>query len=374
MAFDQLKKRIIRRKMAAETRRSGSVTVDGILWDVLIDSKCRVKILGSETLITAKYSQAQNETPAWIVPGAPVKLSRVSGVTGDWVIVGAGSSIPEPVGGALLPPMAEGVDGIFYGLEVLPFLVPTMAVFITPGVFRLVGQTYTVASGTMGGPLTYLTMKSGVKFGAGMLFGSGGTPYEEGVAGSLVVESAHGSLPRFDSVCINSSKVFSVVKGTASEEPSPPATPSGNLVIAAILVLPAATEITYANIGRTHTPPFPAVLSISATVTQLADGVNTSTITATVKDQYGLSYAGHMQIKATIDKGSGTIDDNATSPVVVKSTTTNLGFPTESTTFLYTRSLSSESSPIIYFYLIGDDSVMNCLPLILEDSNGIPIP
>lgn len=339
MAFKQLKKRIIRQRAQREAV-ARTETRDAILWDVLNDKQCRIKILGSNTLLTARYPENWESAPVWLKPGQAVKVNHTAGNRNTLVLVGFGTAIPEPVGGALLPTLGAGEDAVLSGLEIYPYATPGMFIYVTTGTYRIGGTNYTAGVMDLASS-SVLTLGSGAPL--------------DGTTAALAIAAAHGTLPRLDLIVIGTDGVVDVVAGTAADPPVEPNVPSGHLRIGNVLVPAACTAITGSEVNRSYTPPEVSSLVItSVSDDSLAWGENTSTIALAVRDQYGNSVNGHWGILATVTIGTGYIDDNATSASATKYTTSNLGFAGATVSFTYTRNLaaSPEQSAIITFEML----------------------
>lgn len=357
MAYKQLKKRILRQRAQREAV-ARTETRDAILWDVLSDKKCRIKILGSNTLLTANYPENWESTPVWLKPGQAVRVNHTSGNRNILTLVGFGTAIPDPVGGALLPVLGAGEDAVLSGLDIYPYQTPAMAVYITTGTYRVGGTNYTA------GPITMAA-------GSALTMGSG-APIDA-TAAAVAIAAAHGSLPRLDLLVIGTDGVVDRVAGTAADPPIEPNVPSGHLRIGNVLVPPGVTAIKGEHVNRSYTPPEATQLVITAVSdTELAWGENTATITLAVRDQYGNNVNGHWGVKATINPGTGYIDDNATVSTATKYTTTNLGNPAATVTFTYTRNLaaSPEKSVVLAFEMLSVAGFTTGQSLLLYDSGG----
>lgn len=361
MAFKQLKKRIIRQRAQREAV-ARTESRDAILWDVLSDKQCRIKILGSNTLLTANYPENWENTPVWLKPGQAVRVNHTAGNRNILTLVGFGTAIPEPTGGALLPTIGIGMDAVLSGLKIYPFSTPAMAVYVTIGSYRIGGANYTA------GPITMAA-------GSALTMGSG-APIDT-TAAALTIAAAHSSLPRLDLLVIGTDGVVDRVAGTAADPPAEPAIPSGHLRIGNVLIPPGCTAIKAEHSNRTYTPrELTAIVVTAVSDDSLAWGENSCTITIQAQDQYGNGINGHWGIKAEITRGSGFIDNNGELSTATKYTTTNLGLANDDVTFTYRRDLaaSPESSPFIQFTMIQNEALVAAQYVALYDSGGLPLP
>ena len=107
----RLRKRVIRQQVRREIA-ARKETVDGILWDILSDRLCRVKVLGSNTLLVARYNENTEQKPVWMKPGNAVKLLHTGGNRHQLEVVGNGQAVPMPTGAAMFPTIETGEDTV----------------------------------------------------------------------------------------------------------------------------------------------------------------------------------------------------------------------------------------------------------------------
>lgn len=377
----RLRKRIIRDKVRREVgaRRE---TLDAILWDILTDRLCRVKVLGSNTMLVARYNENLEQKPTWMKPGNAVKLLHTSGNRHLLEIVGSGQAIPNPTGAAMFPTVEAGEDAIMQlesvtlpsgtsvtndytsSLMVYPFETACMSVWVAVGVFRIGGVIYAAETMTLN--------ESNI---ADL---SCGAPIEE-IHGAVAIGAADATLYRIDSVVIGADGVVDVVAGTAASSPVAPDTPTNHVLCATVLIPPGATAIYGWQINKAFTPAVPVLLTVSVADADLAYAQHSTTITVSVDDQYGNDYKlSSVSIQAEIESGTGFIDGGASS-----TQTTPSG--TNSVTFTYSRDLETytytedpedpvESSPVIAITLVQNPSIISKTYIILRDSTGALLP
>lgn len=377
----RLRKRIIRDKVRREVlgRRE---TMDAILWDILTDRLCRVKVLGSNTLLVARYNENLEQKPAWMKPGNAVKLLHTSGNRHLLEIVGSGQAIPNPTGAAMLPTAEAGEDTVLQvesvtlpsgtsvtndytsSLMVYPFETACMKVWVAVGVFRIDGVIYAAETMTLS--------ESNI---ADL---SCGAPIEE-IHAAATIGAAHATLYRIDSIVIGADGVVDVVAGTEAATPVAPDTPTSHVLCATVLIPPGATALYGWQINKAFTPAIPVLLTVSVADGDLAYAQHSTTITVSVDDQYGNDYKlASVSMLAEIESGTGFIDGGTSS-----TQTTPSG--SNSVTFTYSRDLETytytedpedpaESSPVIAISLIQNPNIISKTYIILRDSTGALLP
>ncbi len=96
-------------------------TWDAILWDVDMTKRtCRVKIQGSDNLITARFPSNWADVPHWMKVGNAVRIVHRGGIRGKIELVSDGQVVPTAiVGGSQTPPGEDGGDGVLSGCQVI---------------------------------------------------------------------------------------------------------------------------------------------------------------------------------------------------------------------------------------------------------------
>lgn len=331
-------------------------TRDAILWDVLPAQKlCRIKIQGSNTLITANYPENWEQNPAYLKPGNAVKVMHTGGNRNRIEIIGHGQCIPTPVGGSMFPVFAVGQDAVLGGCQVKAFPDPLMGVYIEPGTYRINGTTYSL--GVLGMSETNtVTMGSGIPF--------------DGVAQTFTINAAHSSLYRIDIFSVGTSGVVTYTAGTAALSPVQPALPAGHILLGWVFIPPNTTAITQDLINAAYVDPFVSQLGYVVTPdNELIWSEPTVTITVSVLDQYKNAILGtNWGIKAEIVSGTGYIDDVGITTKTRYTSKTN-----HQVTFVYYRNQEigfTEKSPTIKFTLTQSTDIQTQTILVLYDELG----
>lgn len=346
MALRQLKNRIIRQRAQKEAAYRKE-TRDAILWDILDDKRCRVKVLGSNTLLVANYPENLEHKPVWLKPGNAVKILHTAGNRHMLEVIGSGQAIPTPTSGSMLPVPAVNPDAVLTGCQLLPFESDEMKVGISVGTFRIGGVLYSLETMTLAD--TNLNT-----FGSGLEL--------ETTAGVVAISAAHATLYRIDIVVMGIDKVLDVVAGTAASTPTQPSTPADHVLVGRILIPPAITAIKTEHINRDFVAPMASQLASSITDTDLAWAETYTDITISVKDQYGRNLTGtNWGITAAVTSGTGTVD----------AATKYTGTSGNSVTFRYSRNYGvTEHSPFLTFGLTQNPSMVAVCVITLRDIDG----
>lgn len=346
-----LKRRSVRQRIQREAD-ARTETRDAILWDLLPGRKCRVKVQGSDALIVASYPENWEQTPAWLKPGNAVKILHTAGNRNRIELIGHGQAIPTPVSGPMFPNVATGPDAVISDgyLHALPD--PGMYVWIETGAYRVGGVTLVlppmaatadnIADASMGVPINI-------------------------TAAVKAVDAAHSSLYRYDLFVIGADGVIDYVKGTAAAAPAMPATPTNHVLLGYVLVPPGVTEISADLVNRGYVEPFVSQLETVVADMDLAWAETSTTITLTVRDQYGKAYAPQRWwVDAEIVEGSGFINDAGDAQTASKRTASGTGV----VVFTYTRALADETSPRIEFRLRDNPELFGLAVIVLRDETG----
>lgn len=294
---------------------------DAIVWDVNSTLKyCRVKIQGSDEYIKAYYNENFESTPQWLKPGNSVRITHPGGNKGRIEIVGHGLLLPTAIpGGSVSPPETTPGDTILTGCVLSCSDPYSMSVSVSTGTYRIDGITYSLSEFTM--DLAALEMD---RLDITM----------DGSGGGVTLDAASATYFRYDAIVVGTDGVIEVVKGDdASGEPTMPTTPADHVRIGWVLLYPGMTEITQADINRTYSIPTISELRVVTSDHDLAWGEMTSTITVSVRDQYGRIMSGtSYHITVTFVYGNGTITGGGSS------STTSLSYSFGGTsTITYTR-------------------------------------
>lgn len=324
-------KKILRKRLdkRVDAKRE---TRDAIIWDILPTNRvCRVKIQGSNTLITAHYPLNWTTVPEFIKPGNAVKINHQGGARGKVEIVGHGQLVPSPVSGAATPPVGTPTDTVLTGLNVyeMPDAAGVLKVWISAGTYKINGTIYTLDAMT----LAELTAAG---FGDSIFLGQVGAVIELDPAPVV-------GFFRIDLISIGIDIVIDYTVGTPA--PSNPPTPSvaaDHVGLATILVHGGMTEISNSFIGANWTVPVVSIVRASISDDELSWGSETtSLITVSIEDQYGNPFSSFGGFLYAIDFLSGTGDLQH----AVSSVRSELFSAGSSANFLYTRTGSGDVSP-----------------------------
>jgi len=299
---------------------------DAILWSIdTVAKKAIVKIQGSDQYITAYYPENWQSGPAWLKPGNSVRISHTGGVRGRVELVGNGALVPTPVSGNRAPDPTVPIDAIVSGLTVVP--AGGMNVDIAAGSVRFSGEISAVSTATK----TIDTAPTSGQF-------------------------------RYDKIVVGPDLTIDYVKGTAAASPSMPATPSGHLLCAWVLIPPDKTTILASYINNTFVARHASSLTMAIADGDLAWDELSTTVTITIKDQYNdaFSTSGTMSLVFVI--GNGTISDSGAK-----------AFSGSSVTFTYTRNQEDpgDISPTLRASLNGIGLIATGSIILRDASDGI---
>jgi hypothetical protein len=253
---------------------------DAIVWDVYPESKyCRVKIQGSDTLIKAWFPVNYEYQPAYIKPGTAVRISHPGGNKSRIEVTGPGFLIPTAVaGGTATPTPQPPGDAILSGGNLSPTAEANdMTVIVAPGTYRIDQVVYSISQMQMDDPLFEMDRED-------LSMGSTG--------GIVILDSASSTKYRYDSVVIGVDGSPYAVKGdefssTDVSIPTPPIADAGTLRLGWVLLYPNMTAVTSADINKIFTVSIPSKIQCDVSDTDLDHTEMTSTITLSIRDQYG---------------------------------------------------------------------------------------
>jgi hypothetical protein len=252
---------------------------DAIVFSVNSTLKyCMVKIQGSNTQIKAYYPENWESTPQYLKPGNAVRISHPGGNKARIEIVGHGFLIPTAiVGGTVTPtPIVPG-DTVLTGCTLAPTDPVSMSAIVQPGTFRIDGVTYSLSG--------MLMDRSDVEMDRGDLF-------MNSVGDSVTFDAASAYFYRYDSVVVGTDGDAHIVKGadfsaTTVPLPSPPAAPADHVRVGWVLIYPNMTTIATGDLNRLYTTPMASELRVVVEDQDLDWGDTTTTLTISVRDQYG---------------------------------------------------------------------------------------
>jgi len=276
---------------------------------------CRVKIQGSDTHVRAYFPENWESTPQYLRPGNAVRITHPGGNKARIEVAGHGFLLPTAVpGGSVAPtPEAPG-DAVLTGCSLGATDPATLAVTVAPGTFRIDEITYSLSGLLMDRPDIVMDRLDLVM---------------DSVGASVSFDAASASYFRYDAVVVGTDGVAEVVKGSnfaAGSPIDPPAAPADHVRLGWVLIYPNMTAITESDINRLYTDPLPSLLDAVASDGDLAWGENSSTVTLTMRDQYGNPYSrggeGYL-VTLTWNIGTGNITiggvatDETTSPLTI---------------------------------------------------------
>ncbi len=259
-----------------------------------------VQIQGSNTQIKAYYPENWETTPQYLKVGNSVRISHPGGNKSRIEIVGHGFLLPTPVAGASLPETPGPGDAVLTGCTLSPVYPAAMKAIVAPGTYRISEVTYSLVGMMM--DRTDLVMDR--------------TDLIMDLVGGVVsFDAASATYFRYDSVVAGTDGLAHVVKGTnfaydVTAVPDPPVAPSGHVLLGWVLIYPNMTTITAADINRLFLKPVATRFDIVVADSDLAWAELTTTITLTMKDQYGnlIAHAGSgYYVTMSWVRGNGTL-------------------------------------------------------------------
>lgn len=275
---------------------------DAIVYDVNEASRyCRVRIQGSNTLIKAWFPENWEAKPSFVRVGNAVRISHPGGSkSGRVEVVGHGFQLPTMVAGGVAPATPEPGDTVLTGCVVSAADPAVMGGMVSAGTFRIDGVIYSL----IGLEMDDVTVEMD-RLDLEM----------DGVGSAFTLTAASATYFRYDSICVGADGVVDVVKGSnfaynASTIPDPPAAPADHIRLGWVLVYPNMTAVTAADINRTFSYPAPAELRVTVADQELAWAESSTTITVSMRDQYG-NYIAHSgagwNVTITWNHGNGTL-------------------------------------------------------------------
>lgn len=326
------------------------------IWEILPEQKlCRVKVQGIDDPIPVRYPRDGRHLPDWCKVRAPVTIRHIAGHRNRIEIIGPGMTVPTPEpGAAAAPDIAAGPDCVIEGC-VLRSALSGMHVYFELGKYRINGVYYQLTENWVMGETPNLEMTPA-------------SPMQMGnIADVFELSAADSTRFRFDAFYVGIDRVIDYVIGTtSSNDPVIPAGPASHVKLGHVLVPPGITEPTTDLFNAGFMAPVPFSLVIAVTKGTLSWSDSSTTITATIMDQYGKALAGAWTVTATITSGSGSINATATSG------------GGSSTSFTYQREspqgAAYEQGPVnINFMLVQRSILTNIAILLLEDEEGVLI-
>jgi hypothetical protein len=293
--------RVIKQNTERKVARAQELR-NAVVVDVTPASRyCRVKIQGSSTLIKAWYPENWEATPFYLKRGSAVTVSSPGGSRGGRIeITGLGILLPTTTANEdiTITPDPE-VDCIVTGCTLRPSIPISTSLKLDTGTYRINGTTYTIVPMSM--DRSDITMD---RFDIIM----------DELGDSIPIDAASATKFRYDSITIGADGVIDVIKGSeflaSGTIPDPPEALAGHIRLGFVLIPPNATAINGGDINKTFTAPQPTSLSVSITDDELSWAELNTTISISVKDQYGnvaVTPSGGWMFTLAWTRGNGTL-------------------------------------------------------------------
>ena len=266
-------RRFMKRSLDREIRFR-SESRDAIIWDIDLDERiCRVKIQGSNELITAWFPENWQQSPVFIKKGNAVRVAHVGGERSRIEIVGWGLRLPTPVAGGFMPSLAAGGDYWITGGGIEPTATESMSVIAEAGQAYIAGHAYDFTfDEVLGGDMV---------LGDGIILGSGSAILTVDPPPDYVPSQWWGDVAmyRYDVFTVGVDGVIDYVKGEETVltmpiiPPVKPAIEGNHLILGGyILVYSGMTEIVKSDIGRDFRQPAPYRLKLKVGFEYLDSG------------------------------------------------------------------------------------------------------
>ena len=276
-------------------------TRDAVIWEIIpAQNLCRVKIQGSNQLITAHFPLQWEKSPTWLKPGNAVRIIHTGGIRGRIEVSGPGQTVPTPISGSTFPPLATAPDGVLTGCAVTQiFNNPKMAVQIHTGSYRIGGTTYI---------LDAISMANGDDF----VLGDGGSLGD--IAGIVPIDAAPSvGRYRYDLISVGVDGVIDYTAGTSTTgTPAKPAVGGSHVGLAYLLVGAGDTVILQPAINQDWTPLRPCDLLMDIADKDFGAGDYETNVTLTVCDQHNHPLAPASSYYLSLDiysaTGAGTFE------------------------------------------------------------------
>jgi hypothetical protein len=275
---------------------------DAVVFEVVPASRyCWVQIQGSNTRIKAFYPENWEATPQYLKPGNAVRISHPGGNKSRIEVVGHGLLLPTPVAGGSGPPgPATPADAVLAGCSIAPTNPASMGAVVAPGTIRINDVIYTLTGMVMDRADLIMDRVDLIM---------------DMVGDFVSFDAASATHFRYDSVVAGTDGDAHVVKGAeflpTGTIPDPPAAPANHVRVGWILIYPGMAAITAADINRFFLAPCPTELRVVVADQDLAWGEVSTTVTISMRDQYGNAIAlGGAGYHITISwiQGNGTLN------------------------------------------------------------------
>ncbi len=363
------RRNFIKKALNDSTKRSKE-SRDGVIWYVDSDSSCRVKIQGTDNLVTAHFPRNQKARPSWMRPGNAVRIIHRGGTRGYIEVAGQGRAIPQPSLGNALPNPGITGDGIIEGMLTTATEPPGNSVTITNGSYRINGIIYYFTGTGLG----YVLMKDP----ATMTMGD--YPVTKmGISLYYLDPAPAVGYFRYDILVIGNDQMIDYIKGgEVTSNPVMPDVPTNHILICSILRIGADTVVENSRIGMKWTTPKVTQVELVYDPDfywDFGDDTPEMDIQIKIKDQYGHSISTVVYTRISLQKlfGTGKVWSESTGyhDTYVQQIITGSSY-----TFKYER--NQLASPEIYPHLLftldsSPELYAEASDIVLYDDQGDPI-
>lgn len=325
--------RFLNRKIRAEVQ-SKTETRDAVVVDIdYAKSTCRVKIQGSNEYIAAYFSELRSMSPAWLKPGAAVRIAHKGGIRGYVDVVGAGQTVPTGVG-AMPKQQAPAADAVLSGCSLMLPTASRDAFGQGTGILWVTTGNYRVNNTVRPLPCLKMAKTKPLKMQNRPVIGQiaaqfiltrpGAGNY---LAGRVLLNKANGEIS------------CPTVIGTS---PTTPTCPDTCLDLGCFLYSYLDEEFSEACLNNEFQKPVPLYFSISGSIV-VKYGTDRVPISVEVRDQYGKPIANTpgWSLSVTLASGTGSVSgDGVTAGKSIHALFEGLHY-----TFYYYRDKSVEEKP-----------------------------
>ena len=251
---------------------------DAVVWDINEPGRyARVKVQGSDKLITAHYPLQANAKPVSLKVGNAVRIASPGGNKGRIEIIGHGLLRPTVMGTAT-PTLADLGDGVLSGFSITPDLTTTRGVIVSAGTFRVAGTTYSAAN-------------TAHLLGDGSMPLLGGTPAPVlgGSSTVLTFAATTSGRYRYDLIVVDATGIPHIEPGAQFYANAPLAlhdVSADHVRVGWVLIHPNQTVLTASSINRVFSAPDVQYMTSSIADRDLTWGQSSTTITVSFYDQY----------------------------------------------------------------------------------------
>jgi Bacterial Ig-like domain (group 1) len=345
---------------AAETRVPGFV---GVICAVNESNRtCDLWRQGSPYVVRGvKYSVSLRNPPEYVKVRSAVYVRFPNGNRMQPEVAGPATTLPTVKAGLeQLPATPTPTNSVMTGMRVIQSAKAGQSVVVTTGTIRWGATVLTAAPAGMGEDLNAKVTGASpgiAKFG------------QLGYLGDSYVYVPCSAAPtgvnyRYDSIEIGSNMVVDYRIGEESTDPVPADPQVDHIVLGYILRRPDQNTIYNSDISVTNQSRVSTIYLLTATASKsdLLFGDSSSVITVTVSDYSNRLIQG-INVTWRLMDGNGSVSPS-------NATTDSSGV----CSFTYTRgNLSTDSSPLIQFEIVGDQNSFYQVVITLYDSNGLAV-